>query len=129
MSLPQQSDRAFGLTFAVVFAIIAGVGWLAFNATLLWAAAVSAAFLTLALAAPWLLMPLNRLWGRLAYRISLLSNFIILGLFFYIFVFPFGLILRLFGNDPMSRSMDSKKESYWTPVGRNANKETFHDMF
>lgn len=47
--------------FAVVFAAIAVVGWLAFDAKPYWAAVLAAVFAALALAAPRLLPPLNRL--------------------------------------------------------------------
>ncbi len=59
------SDRAFGLVFAAVFAVIglwpllggAGPRW--------WALAVAAAFAALAFAAPKLLRPANWLWQKL----------------------------------------------------------------
>ncbi len=125
----RQTDRAFGLTFAVIFAVICAVGWLVFDAVLVWAAAVSGVFLALALALSWILMPLNRLWSRFAFRLGIVSNYILLGVFFFVFVMPFGFIIRLLGKDPMHRSLKTKTGSYWTPVGRETNSETFHDMF
>ncbi len=129
MQIPQQSDRAFGLTFSAVFAIIFAAGWLIFGVVAIWSIAVSAVFLILALGISWLLMPLNRLWSKFANRTSKISNFIFLGLFFYLFIFPFGLILRLFAKDSMDRTWDAKSQSYWTPVSRNADAKTFKDMF
>ncbi len=129
MQAPQQSDRAFGLTFSAVFAIIFAAGWLIFGVVTIWAIAVSAVFLILALGVSWILMPFNRMWSKFAHRISKFSNFIFLGLFFYLFILPFGLILRLFSKDPMRRTWDSESKSYWTPVTRNADPETFKDMF
>ena len=125
----RQSDRAFGLTFAVVFAVIPAVGWLAFDAQLYWSWAVSALFVAVALGAPGLLLPLNRLWAGFAHRLGLLSNFLLLGLFFYLFILPFGLVLRLLGKDPMDRKIDEKADSYFSPIKRQADTDTFRDMF
>ncbi len=88
----RQTDRAFGLTFAVVFAVIAGVGWLVFDAVLYWAMAVSTVFLVIALVLPGILLPLNRLYAVVAHRIGQVNNYVLLGLFFYLIVCPAGLV-------------------------------------
>jgi hypothetical protein len=124
-----QSDRAFGLTFAGVFAAIAVVGWLVFDAILPWAAALAGGFLLIALLVPGVLLPLNRLWGAFAHRVGLVTNALLLGLFFFLFVLPMGLLLRLFGSDPMQRKLHAEEGTYWTPVTRESSEETFRDMF
>jgi hypothetical protein len=127
MRPPKQSDRAFGLMFAGVFAVLYLVAWLGFDHPLTWALVVSGLFLAVALAVPGLLMPLNRLWGRLAGGLGFVNNHILLGFFFYVFVTPLALVLRLGGWDPMTRTLG--KGEYWHKVGRQANSETFSDMF
>ena len=129
MTTIRQSDRAFGLTFAAVFAIIGLVGWLVFEARLIWAPIAASVFLLVALAAPGILLPLNRLWARIAHRVGLFSNALLLGSFFFLFVLPLGLLVRLFGKDPMVRTIDAEAETYWTPVGRQCDRETLTDMF
>ncbi|OAN49228.1 hypothetical protein A6A04_03695 [Paramagnetospirillum marisnigri] len=125
----RQTNRAFGLTFAAVFAVIAAVGWLVFDARLIWALEVSAVFAVVALAAPLVLLPLNRLWAVLAGGLGHVNNHLILGLFFYGFVTPAGLLMRLIGKDPMTRGIDPAAASYLTPVGRKAGAETYRDLF
>ena len=125
----RQSDRAFGLTFAAVFSMIAGIGWLIFDTVLYWALALSVVFLIMALTAPGVLLPLNRLWAAIGYRLGQLNNYVVLGLFLYLFVFPMGLMVRFFGRDPMQRAFNPQANSYWTPVERQATTETFQDMF
>jgi hypothetical protein len=125
----RQSDRAFGLTFATVFLMITGVGWLIFDTVLYWPLVLSAVFLIIALTAPGVLLPFNRLWAAIGHRLGQLNNYVILGLFLYLFVFPMGLIVRLLGRDPMQRAFDPQANSYWTPIGRHATTETFQDMF
>ncbi len=125
----RQSERAFGLMFAAVFAVIAAVGWLAFDARLYWVMAAAGLFLVTALTVPWVLLPLNRLWTVFARRRGRLNNYVVLGLFFYVFIVPAGLILRLLGRDPMSRAFDAKAPTYWAPVTRQTDAETLRDMF
>ncbi len=129
MSGIRQSNRGFGLMFAVVFAMIGAIGWFAFDARLYWAAVLTAVFAALALAAPGLLLPLNRLWGVFARRLGHANNYVLLGLFLYAFVFPMGLVMRSLGGDPMRRKIDPELKSYWRPVERHATAESFKDMF
>jgi len=125
----RQSDRAFGLMFAAVFAVLAGVWWLLFDVVVIWAIGVAAAFGGVAILLPWLLLPLNRLWARFAHGLGRVSNFVLLGLFFYLFVLPMGLLLRAVGRDPTNRRPSGEATSYWTPVTRHASPETFPDLF
>ena len=123
------SDRAFGFTFAAVFALISVVGWFVFNTLLIWAVVLWGTFLALALIAPWILLPLNRLWMWLALGIGHVVNFLLLSAFFFVVVLPFGVAMRLLRKDPMKRKMDPRARSYWTAVERHASTEVFKDMF
>ena len=76
-----------------------------------------------------MLLPLNRLWAVFAHRLGHVNNYLLLGLFFYVFIVPAGLILRLLGRDPMCRGFDAKAPTYWTPVTRRTDAETLRDMF
>ena len=129
MKPARQTNRAFGMMMATAIAAIAGIAWAAFGAFAPWAFAVSGAFLAIALAAPWMLLPLNRLWGSFAHRMGHFNNFVLLGAFFYLLVVPFGVTFRLFGWDPMGRTPDRGADTYWTPVARHADPDTFKDMF
>jgi len=124
-----QSDRNFGLMFAVVFLIAFGVAWFGFGKrldSLVW---IAFAFAALALTIPWLLLPLNRLWQRFAYVLGMVNNRLILGAFFYLFIGPVGFILRRAGRDPMQRHIDPRAASYWRPVNRQPDSENFKDLF
>lgn len=127
--ITRQSDRACGLTFAAVFAVAASIGWFAFGARWDFAIGASLVFLLLALAAPGLLLPLNRLWGAFARRLGHVNNFLVLGLFFYAIMLPAGIVQRLLGRDPMARRLLPGAPTYWTKVGRKTTPETLRDMF
>jgi len=125
----RQSDRAFGLTFAAVFSLIAGVGWFFFDSRLDWAFAVAALFLAISLTVPGILLPLNRLWSYLGHRLGHMNNYLLLGLFFFLFILPAAVIIRLIKWDPLRRRIDPEAKSYFSPVERHTDSQTFRDMF
>lgn len=125
----KQTNRAFGFTFAGVFAVISAVGYVVFHHLLTWAMGLSGLFLLLALAVPAVLLPLNRLWAILAGKIGAFNNKVVLGAFFYAILSPVGSLMRLLGGDPMRRRPDPAAASYFSPVGRQADAETYQDLF
>jgi Saxitoxin biosynthesis operon protein SxtJ len=129
MQAKRLSDRNFGLMFAIVFCVIAAVVWLINGSYQYWAVEIALAFLCVALVWPTALMPLNRLWEQLGYRLGLVSNFLLLSTFFYLVITPFGVVMRLLSTDPMLRRPDRRAKSYFMPVRRHADATTFSDMF
>ena len=129
MTPPRQSDRVFGFTFAVVFTVLFAIGWLAFDARPYWALGLAGIFLLLALAAPGILMPLNRIWNRIAHLLAILLNFVVLGTFYVVALMPVGVALKVLGRDPMARRLGDPSDSYWVPVERHTTSETLRDMF
>jgi hypothetical protein len=123
------SDRSFGLVFASLFGVIALAGWLAFDRVFLWPLGIAGVLAALALVAPTLLMPLNRLWAGLGHRIAFAVNQILLGAFFYLVVTPFGLGARILRRNSMPKGPDPNAESYWSEVGRRASADSYPDMF
>jgi hypothetical protein len=129
VSAKRPGDRAFGLVFAALFAAIATVGWLLSGAIWTGAIATSGFLLATALLVPWLLMPLNRLWALLGQRIGIVTNHLLLGIFFYLLITPLGGTVRLFRRSSIPKRPDPKKTSYWAPVGRKASADTYADLF
>ena len=107
------SDRAFGLVFAVVFALIAlwplwrgrGPRW--------WSLGLAAAFVGAALLAPRVLAPLNRLWFRLGLLLHAVVNPVVMALVFFTTVTPIALIMRAMGKDPLRLRRDQDARTYW----------------
>ena len=124
-----KDDRRFGFLFVGVFGVIFGIGWFVFDTRLDWALGLAAILLLTATLAPGVLMPFRRLWMAFAHRLGHVNNFILLGLFFYLFLLPAGLILRALGRDPMGRALDDHRDSYWSRVGRKSDSDTLRDMF
>lgn len=124
------SNRTFGLVFTALFAIIAvfplfsggGIQW--------WSLALALSFLIVALVFPKVLTPLNRAWTRFGLLLHKIVNPIVLGFLFYVVVTPLGLLMRLFGKDPLRLHWDRRGSTYWierTPPGPKP--ETLSDQF
>ena len=107
------SDRSFGLTFAVVFLIIALLPLRHHLPVRWWAVALAVAFALAAFLAPRLLAPLNRLWARFGDLLHKITTPLVMGLLFFGALTPVASILRLSGKDPLRLKRDSKAASYW----------------
>ena len=124
------SDRAFGLLFSVVFAIIATFAvWKGRSSALWWLVAAFLSLVVALFAAP-LLGPLNRGWRWLSLQLSKILNPIMMGIVFFAVLTPVAMIMRLAGKDPLRLRFEPEKPSYWlarTPVseGKTSMKDQF----
>ncbi|WP_119418723.1 hypothetical protein [Desertibaculum subflavum] len=109
------SDRSFGLTFAMVALILAGVSYWRDGNWWPYALAAAAVFAGLALAVPGLLGPLNRLWLRFGLLLHHVINPLVMGLLFFGVITPMGVAARLIGKDFLRLRFDRQAKSYWIP--------------
>ena len=65
-----------------------------------------------ALLMPATLRPVYTTWMKIGHGIGWVNTRIILGILFYVLILPMGLVMRLFGNDPMARKRDESASSY-----------------
>ena len=116
------TDRGFGLTVGGILLAIAvvriGLGWWSSGeAQLGWLewtlGGVGLVLLLLGLVAPAALAPLNRAWTKLGLLLFKIVNPIVLGLIFALTIIPIGLLLRLFGKDPLRLKFEPEAKSYW----------------
>ncbi len=124
------SNRVFGLIFSSVFALIALYPLLGGGTVRLWSLVVSGVFLMLGLAVPSVLAPANRLWTKFGELLHRIVSPVALGAVFYLAVLPTGLMLRLFGKDPLRLKIDRNASSYWIrrePPGPSA--ESLNNQF
>jgi predicted membrane metal-binding protein len=107
------SNRSFGLVFAAVFAVLA-LWPLLRGGDLRWVPlAIAASFLTVALAAPAVLAPLNRLWMRFGRLLHGIVNPVVMAVIFVGVITPAALIMRALGRDPLRLELDRNASSYW----------------
>jgi hypothetical protein len=125
------TERTFGLVMAAAFALLGVRGFLRHCSAPRYLAcgAVSMGFIVLALAAPRLLVPLNRAWFHLGRGMGKLISPIILGIIFFCVLTPISLLTRLFGRDVL-RLRRHAANSYWinrTPSGLTS--ESFKNQY
>ncbi|MCB1733548.1 MAG: hypothetical protein H6981_03775 [Gammaproteobacteria bacterium] len=108
------TNRSFGLLFTIVFCVLAIWRYMRHDA---WSPylliAIALVFLALGLANSNLLTPLNRLWMRFGELLGMIVSPIVLGVIYFILIAPIGIGMRLFGRDPMNRTMEPNAQTYW----------------
>ncbi len=116
------SDRAFGLVFAGVFALVGAAP------VRVWALALAVLLLGVAVLWPRGLGPFNRLWFRFGILLSSITLPVLMAVLFYGVLTPIALLRRLVGAPGLALHRD-KAESYWIarkdPPGRDSLKQQF----
>lgn len=107
------SERAFGFVFAGFFALLSGLAWWNASSYLIYWLGASFLVLIVALVAPSILAPLNRLWFKFGMLLNAIVSPVVMGLLFYLTITPIGLLMRLFGARPLNLKFDRAAESYW----------------
>jgi hypothetical protein len=110
------SEKSFGITFAVVFGLIAA--WLYWRKHVpiysVLAAAAAVFFLAAGYLTPQVLRPINLVWLKFGLLLHKIVNPIVMGLLFYVVFTPMGVIMRLLGKDLLSLKQNKAASSYWT---------------
>ena len=107
------SDRSFGLMFAALFALTQAVRLTRGKGLIPAAVVLGGVFLTLALACPRTLHPLNRAWMGLAKCLNTLVTPVFLGILYFGVLTPIGLFRKATGVDPLQARLDKSAASYW----------------
>ncbi|MHC4220193.1 MAG: SxtJ family membrane protein [Planctomycetota bacterium] len=113
---PSRRELAwFGGLFALFFAIVGTFAWWQFDAPRvamgIWVTA--AAIVVVYHAVPPVRRPLYIAWMYAAFPIGWVISHVVLGLVYFLVFTLFGLILRLFGRDPMNRRIEPDAPTYW----------------
>lgn len=109
----QSSDRAFGLVFVVVLALIGLAPIWRGTSPRWWSLALAAALFVVASLIPRVLSPLNWLWFKLGLLLHAVVNPVVMALLFFTTVTPIGLIMRAMGKDPLRLRRDPAATTYW----------------
>jgi len=118
---PDKKDlRDFGYVMATAIVVLFGLvlPWALDRPLLLWPWIVAAGFAGLGRFQPALLGPVFRLWMKFGLAISKITTPLILGIVFFLVITPFGIVMRIFGRDPLARKPDLDCESYRIPSER-----------
>jgi hypothetical protein len=119
--------RQFGWVACAVgllLAIFAWEGWAA------WVAGAAGVFSGLAsFVQPSLNRPLFVALSVITYPIGFVMSIVVLVVLFYVVVAPVGILLRLFGADPLLRRLDPRSASYWTAARPERPKEDYFRQY
>ena len=107
------SDRAFGLTFAMIGAIVALWPLLDAAAPRWWLLAAVAGLIGVSLATPHILHPLNRIWLRIGLLLHRVVSPVILGIIFFGLLTPLGLAMRMAGKNTLRLRFENDSSTYW----------------
>ena len=110
------SDRSFGRTFAVVFAIAAGLSaWRGWRIGPGWFVGLAFLFGLAAAFRPAVLAPLNKAWLHFGLLLHKVVNPLVMGAMFFLVFTPMGVLMRAFGKDFLRLKPDPQAASYWIP--------------
>ena len=113
---PSRRELAlFGLIWLVFFGV---VGWIVLGKT--YSMPVASAIWGIAVVVPvvgWIVPAVMRVvflgMSYAAFPIGFVLSHVILAIVYYLVITPTGLLMRLFGYDPMHRRFDPDAETYW----------------
>lgn len=113
IQLTRQDLKKFGLTMGSAFLILGLVFLLQKKQAWqsLWP--ISFVFFMASLIVPMWLKPVHSFWMKLASILGWVNTRILLSLFFYFVLTPVGLIMKLFGKNPLDRRLQKERASYW----------------
>ena len=125
--------RKFGFIMGGMFALIFGlifplIGDKTTENWPIWPFIVTAVFWTISIVAPQILRRVNNIWLKIGNVLGFINTRIILGLMFFVMIFPIGLILKAFGKDSMDRKLDKDADTY-RKITKLRNKEHLEKPF
>lgn len=123
--------RWFGVIVLVMFAMIGGLVYWRTGAlrlpAILWG--IGGGLCLLYYAIEPLRVPLFRVWMLLLFPIGWTVSHLVLGLIYLLLFAPIGLVMRLFGRDPMQRRWRPEAESYWIDRKRPSDLKGYFRQF
>ena len=123
--LTPSEGRRFAFTLGAAFVALSGLVWWRGNVTMAaFLAAVAGLLLLAGLFLPGRLGPVYRAWMGFALVLSKLTTPIFMGLVFFVVILPIGLVMRIFGRNPMIRK--EADGSFW--VSRTTGPHRHSDL-
>ena len=126
-NIKASSVRSFGIVFFLVFIIIALYPLLNNHEIRIWSLIVGFIFLFLGMVSSPILKPLNLIWFKLGLFLGKFISPIVMGIVYFLVVFPTFLLLKLFKRNYLNIKYDRNKNSYWIYV-KDKN-STMKDQF
>jgi hypothetical protein len=107
------SERSFGFVMAAALSVLAVInGWHDGRAWP-WLGGAAFSFAVVAYLVPGWLSPLNKVWYKFGILLHALVSPIVMGLLFYVAIWPAGLVFRLRRRDLLRLKRQPESSSYW----------------
>ena len=78
---------------------------------------------------PQISKPFYMLWYFIACSIGIVLGNVLLGIVFYVMVTSIGLIMKLFGHNPLRLSIDKNADTYWLDVEKTEDPKRYFRQF
>lgn len=108
--------RKFGLVMSGALAAVTLLLLFRSKPSWPWTGGASLVFLFTGLFLPRILTPVEKYWMLFAGVLGFIMTNVLLTLVFFLGVLPTGLLMRLFGKDPLRKGFDRSLDSYWIDV-------------
>ena len=106
------SNKKFGYFFSLVFSLLAIYFYFNNSSFYLLSIILGVIFLLITIIKPEILLPLNKLWMRFGFLLSLFVSPLIMAIIFFGIFTPIGLFMRIIGRDELKLKY-SKNISNW----------------
>jgi hypothetical protein len=120
--------RSIAAGLPLVAGVLGGIAWMRtghWPSWTLWLGGFGAAAGILLWIAPQIARPFYILWNGLGCCLGFVVSNAAVAAIFYLVVTPTGLLLRLFGRDPLERSREPARTTYWKDAAKPQDAERF----
>lgn len=121
MKKNKNNNRSFGILFFIVFSIIAIWPIFSGNELRLWSFIMAIIFLIMSITKSRFLTPLNIGWIKFGELLGAIMAPFIMGIIYFIVVFPISLLVRAFGKDLLNLKFKKHEASYWNKKNTKIN--------
>ena len=129
--------RKFGLTLAIGFPF-AAIAWFlivrlfsgSWNlAVLFWIAGIGYPLGLLLAALPVIAGPFYTVWFSLVCIIDIVIVTVLFSVLYYLIITPIGLLMRLFGREPIRKGFNRDAKTYWTEAEKVEDPRRYYRQF
>ena len=107
------SEKSFGILFAVIAFVTAAFFIYKGNASYIWFLLIALAFVLLAFFLPNTLKKPNLIWHKFGVLLGSIVSPLVMLLIFILTIIPTGIIRKILGKDSLNKEMELDKKSYW----------------